>query len=75
MPATGAKIDPAAIYDDASLYAELEISLQAIASARREGRLRHTRQGRRILYLGEWVIAWLTADSAPVGGKGVARAV
>jgi hypothetical protein len=60
MSATGAKIDPAAWYDDAGLYGALEISFQAITRARRDGRLRHTREGRRTLYLGQWVLDWLT---------------
>jgi hypothetical protein len=56
---TGSKIDPAAWYDDGALYAALEISFQAIARARRDGRLRYTREGRRTLYLGQWVLDWL----------------
>jgi hypothetical protein len=60
MSVAGFKIDPAAIYDDDSLYAALGISFQALAVARRERALRFARKGRRILYLGEWVTAWLS---------------
>jgi hypothetical protein len=70
MPATGTRIDPAAVYDDAALYSALEISYQALARARREGRLRFTRKGRRILYLGEWVIEWLSDGATILASKG-----
>jgi hypothetical protein len=64
--ATGAiRIDPDAVYDDVLLYAALEVSAATLARARREGRLRYTCQGRRVLYLGAWVLAWLTADAQP----------
>jgi hypothetical protein len=57
------RIDPTGIYDDALLYAALEISAATLARARRDGRLRYTRQGRRVLYLGQWVLDWLQADA------------
>jgi hypothetical protein len=56
-------IDPDAVYDDALLYAAMEVSAATLVVARREGRLRYSRQGRRILYLGRWVLEWLQADS------------
>jgi hypothetical protein len=56
------RIDPDGLYDDDLLYAALELSAATLARARRAGRLRYTRQGRRILYLGRWVMGWLTAD-------------
>ncbi len=55
-------IIPTGIYDDALLRTELGISAQTLAVARRRGELRSTRKGQRILYLGQWVIDWLTAD-------------
>jgi hypothetical protein len=61
--AVAIRIDPAGIYDDVLLYAALELSAATLARARKEGRLRFTRQGRRIFYLGAWVLAWLEADS------------
>jgi hypothetical protein len=57
------RIDPDAIYDDNLLFAVLGVSSNALARARRDGKLRFTRQGRRILHLGQWVLDWLTADS------------
>jgi hypothetical protein len=60
----GVQIDSMAIYDDGALYCALGLSSAALARARRAGRLRYTRQGSRVLYLGEWVMEWLrgTAD-------------
>jgi hypothetical protein len=57
------RIDPEGIYDDALLFEALGVSAATLARARGDGRLRYTRQGRRILYLGEWVLAWLKADA------------
>jgi hypothetical protein len=65
-------IDPGALYDDGAVVLALDVPSATLARARREGRLRYTRQGRRVLYLGKWLLDWLTADSAPPGGKGVA---
>jgi hypothetical protein len=56
-------INPDAIYDDGALHFELGLTAAAVARARRSGRLRHTRQGRRILYLGRWILDWLNADT------------
>jgi hypothetical protein len=58
----GVPIDPDAVYDDGALYCTLGLSAAALARARRSGRLRHTRQGNRILYLGGWVLEWLRAE-------------
>jgi hypothetical protein len=56
-------IDPRAVYDDGVLLLTLDIPSATLARARRDGRLRYARQGRRILYLGQWVLDWLTADA------------
>jgi hypothetical protein len=56
---TGVVLDPTAVFDDGALYCVLGISAASLARARRDGHLRYTRQGRRILYLGEWVTNWL----------------
>jgi hypothetical protein len=72
MPIAGTKIDPAAVYDDAGVYAALELTYQTLARARRDGRLRYTRQGRRVLYLGQWLLDWLAADAAPAPVRGIA---
>jgi hypothetical protein len=55
------RIEPDGFYDDDLLYAALEVSAATLARARREGRLHYTRQGRRILYWGQWVLDWLQA--------------
>jgi hypothetical protein len=66
------RIDPAAIYDDAALVLTLDLSSATLARARRNGRLRFTRQGRRTLYLGQWLLDWLV--SAPPRETGAAHA-
>jgi len=33
-----------------------------LSRARRDGELRFTRKGKRILYMGEWILDWLSAD-------------
>ena len=65
-------IDPKAVYDDSALSLALGVGAESLARARKTGELRHTRQGRRILYLGQWILEWLEADS--VAGKGVPHA-
>jgi hypothetical protein len=56
-------IEPQAIYDDGAISLALDIPSAAVVRARRGGRLRYTRQGRRVLYLGQWVLDWLAADA------------
>jgi hypothetical protein len=60
----GVSIDPTTIYDDGALYCALGLTATALARARRSGRLRYTRQGNRVLYLGEWVVEWLRAEGS-----------
>jgi hypothetical protein len=60
-------LDANAVYDDGALYCALGLSAAALARARRNGELRYTRQGKRVLYLGEWVLDWLRS-AATVGG-------
>ena len=62
-PPPPARIDPCGLYDDDLLHAALELSAASLTRARRDGRLRFTQQGRRILYLGQWVLDWLTGDA------------
>ena len=52
-------IKPDAVYDDGALYLSLGLTPAALAKARRGGELRFTRQGKRTLYLGQWVLDWL----------------
>jgi hypothetical protein len=62
MPNT-VSIDPLAIYTGDQLSAMLDVSEVTLAEARRSGALRSVKKGRRVLYLGEWVLDWLRADA------------
>jgi hypothetical protein len=53
------RIEPTGIYDDGALYHALEVGSTTLARARRAGKLRFTKKGNRILYLGAWVLEWL----------------
>ena len=55
------KIDSESVYDDGSILFTLDISSETLARARREGGLRFARKGRRVLYLGRWILDWLEA--------------
>jgi hypothetical protein len=61
MPDT-ATIHPTGLYGTDDLCAMLDVSPQTLADARRSGALRAVRKGRRVIYLGEWVLDWLKAD-------------
>ncbi len=63
------QIDRNAVYDDDILFALLGVSARTLSKARQAKQLRFTRKGQRVLYLGQWVIEWLTADSSPSDGK------
>lgn len=52
-------IQPTGVYSTDDLCAMLDVSPETLAYARRLGELKATRKGRRIIYLGEWVLAWL----------------
>ncbi|HKB39798.1 MAG TPA: helix-turn-helix domain-containing protein [Gemmataceae bacterium] len=56
MPNTITAIHPTGIYNTDDLCAMLDVSPQTLAEARRDGTLRATRKGRRVIYLGEWVL-------------------
>jgi hypothetical protein len=62
MATTIPSILPTGIYDDTSLQSVLGIGAPVLAHARRMGELRCTRKGRRVLYLGEWILDWLRSD-------------
>jgi hypothetical protein len=57
-------IEPMGVYDDTSLQASIGISPTSLAQARRSGKLRFARTGKRVLYLGRWIIEWLEQDAA-----------
>jgi hypothetical protein len=73
MTAATVRIEPDGIYDDDTLYAALGLSAQTLARSRRDGSLRYARKGNRTLYMGRWVLAWLTAgvDDLPGAKDGV----
>jgi hypothetical protein len=58
------RIDPETIYDTGAVVLALDVPSSTLARARREGRLRYSRQGRRVLYLGKWLLEWLATDAA-----------
>jgi hypothetical protein len=58
------RIEPEALYDDGSLRLALGLTPATLAAARRAGSLRYTRTGKRILYKGAWVSAWLESAAA-----------
>ncbi len=66
-PTKPVRIDPDAIYDDGALVLALGLTHAALTTARRRGRLRHTRSGRRILYRGQWILDWLESHARPEG--------
>jgi hypothetical protein len=55
-------IQPTGIYSTGDLCAMLDVSPDSLAAARRAGELRWTRKGRRVIYLGEWVLTWLRQE-------------
>jgi hypothetical protein len=63
MPGSLLSIDPRAVYSEGALSLALEVPLATLLRARREGRLRYSRQGRRVLFLGQWIIDWLEHDA------------
>jgi hypothetical protein len=58
------RIEPEALYDDGSLRQALGLTPATLAAARRAGSLRYTRTGKRVLYKGAWVSAWLETAAA-----------
>jgi hypothetical protein len=55
-------IEPRAFYDEASLRNATGITASALAGARKAGLLRYTRRSGRTLYLGQWILEWLTPE-------------
>jgi hypothetical protein len=67
-------IEPNGIYDDALLCNALEVGAETLARARRSGELRYRRVGRRPVYLGLWILAWLRSEEQAPQAQGVVRA-
>ena len=57
-------IEQDALYDDGALRHAVGLTEATLATARRRGALRFSRQGKRILYRGSWVLAWLESTSS-----------
>jgi hypothetical protein len=57
-------IEPNTIYDEGTVSLALDIPLSSLDRARREGRLRFVRKGRRIFFLGQWLLEWFSTDDA-----------
>ncbi len=58
-------IHPEGVYDDGAIRQDLGLTDAALAKARRSGSLRHTRVGKRVLYKGAWILAWLEITARP----------
>jgi hypothetical protein len=57
-----APILPDALYSEDALL-QMGLSAEALRRGRRSGLLRYSRPSKRPLYLGQWVIDWLQAQS------------
>ena len=66
-------IHPNAVYTDGEIRLALSLTSATLARARRERKLRFTRQGRQFLYRGQWLLDWLESEAArPAALGGVA---
>ena len=63
------RIEATAVYDEAFLHHNLGLPCASLAKARRNGSLRHVVVGKRILFLGGWVLEWLEAASVMAPAK------
>jgi hypothetical protein len=61
------KIDAECWYTDPDLRIVLRVPGATLQRARRAGELRHTRRGNTTWHRGEWVIAWLSGQTAETG--------
>lgn len=57
------RIEAASIYDEGSLHYNLGLAHASLAKARRDGSLRHVVVGKRVLFLGSWILTWLETTS------------
>lgn len=73
-PSEPFRIDPAAVYDDGALVLTLGLTHAALSEARRSGDLRFFKNGRRVLYRGQWVLDWLDGTARRgIGAKEAAN--
>lgn len=66
------RIIPRALYSETSLFTA-GIPRATVKQARESGRLRFTRQGNRVLFLGRWVLDWLESEAENIEREGGAR--
>lgn len=57
-------IDPDTIYDEGAISLALDIPTSALDRARRTGKLRFARKGRRTFFRGQWLLDWFEQDQA-----------
>lgn len=58
-----ARIDADGVYSDGDVRLLLGVTSATLERARRQGRLRYSRQGHSILYRGMWLLDWLERDA------------
>ena len=63
-------IHPEALYDDGALRQAIGLTDTTLATARRAGSLRYTCVGKRTLYKGAWILAWLEMVARPQTAAG-----
>ena len=56
------QINPQAVYDDGTMRLALGLTESTTTRARRDGKLKYSRKGNRVLYLGQWIIDWIASD-------------
>jgi hypothetical protein len=56
-------IEHNSLYDDGALRLSLGITSETLAQARRRRQLRFVRKGKRIRYLGQWILDWVQSES------------
>ncbi len=64
-------VEPTAIYDEYQIRRALGLTEHLMLKERRDGRIKFARRGRRVYYLGSWIINWMEGDTA----QGVDNAV
>jgi hypothetical protein len=63
------EIIPEHVYDDGAVITLLGITESSLARARATGELKYTRKGKRVFYLGSWIIEWMNKPSTQDGGN------
>jgi hypothetical protein len=75
MPDATPLIHPRAVYTADMLGPLLDVGPETLAEARRTGKLRCVKLGRRAIFLGSWVLRWVrSAELESRQGKEVAHA-